>query len=535
MAGSTGGDGVSLTEAQTGQRSDAPGRNSPPARPIARRRRGTGRHAARRVVTGARPEHITLIGHNARTLEAVGFFVAAGLPVRVYTANPHLEVQLAPYPGVTTTVITDGYAQAPRDLPPPPYVVTLDHQGDAAQVRDWLPPTWARFLLRGATRGKAADGFLRLPGLDHEDRPPVLRRLASLARLDRLCALAREAKQPLILLYGDPDPDAIGAALGLATLWRRAGVDADIRYTGEVQRYQNKLLLTYLKKGLERLRQEELAASDCIAVVDAQPGFWREAPPPARVVIDHHPEKEGTRGRDYVDLRPGYGATSSIITEYLLDAEVPIDRKLATALIYGISTDTDDLKRHTAAADIAAFEALHQRADRTFLSRLEKSQIPPKILDHIAWGISHRVVYRDLVVVHFGAVPTADVLVQVADLLLLTNGVNWVVCAGVPDPRGERTDRNLVVVFRGDGFQQDVGRRAQQAFAKLGSAGGHRTMGRAEVPLADDQTIADTVPLLVDHLFARMSPARRRRFAKTLAGHLADERPADPDEFELST
>jgi nanoRNase/pAp phosphatase (c-di-AMP/oligoRNAs hydrolase) len=517
---------TSLTGPAEGQRGEVPGRTT------GRKRRGTGRFTARRKApTLSRPDQVTVIGHNAKVLETVGFFVAMELPVRVYTTSAQLEVQLAPYPGVNTTLITDDYAQAPRDLPPPPYVVNVDHAGMAERIRDWLPPTWARFQVRGATRGKGVPGLLRLSGLDHEDRPVMLRRLASLTQLDRLCAVARDAQRPLILLYGDPDPDAIGAALGLATLWRKAGVDSEIRYTGEVQRYQNKLLLSYLKKGIERLDPDEQAASDCIAVVDAQPGFWRENPPAARVVIDHHPVKEGTRDCEFVDLRPDYGSTSSMITEYLLDAEVVLDRKLATALIYGISTDTDDLKRHTHAADIAAFEALHQRADRTFLSRLEKSQIPPAVLDYIAWGISHRVVYRDLVVIHFGTVPTADVLVQVADLLLLTNGVTWVACAGVVEKGGRR----LVVVFRGDGFQQDVGRRAAQAFAKLGSAGGHRTMGRAEIPLDDDQTVGATVSVLVDNLFARMSPARRRRFAKTLAGHLADERPADPDEFELST
>ena len=530
MAGLMSVEDGSLTPAEAGQRSEGPGRTS------GRKRRGTGRFAARkRSTTITPPAHVTIIGHNSRTLEVVGCFVAMAMPVRVYTTSAQLEMQLAPYPGVTATLITDQYAQAPRDLPTGPYVVTADRAEEAERIRDWLPPTWARFLVRGVQRGRVPTGFLHLPGLDHEDRPELLRRLASLAQLDRLCDLARNAKNPLILLYGDPDPDAIGAALGLEMLWRKAGVDAEIRYTGEVQRYQNRLLLKYLKSGIERLLPEEQAASDCIAVVDAQPGFWREDPPAARVVIDHHPVKPTTRDAEFVDLRPNYGATASIITGYLRDAEVPLTRKLATALIYGIATDTDDLKRHTHAADIAAFEVLHERADRTFLSRLEKSQIPPKVLDHIAWGISHRVVYRDLAVVHFGSVPTADVLVQVADLLLLTYGVNWVVCAGVVTKRGDGDDRSLVVVFRGDGFQQDVGRRAQQAFAKLGSAGGHRTMGRAEIPLPADETIASTVPLLVDHLFARMSPARRRRFAKTLAAHLADERPADPDDFELST
>ena len=528
----------SLNGGPTGQRSDPEGRTSGRRRKVpASSAKGTARFAARRrPLSAARPDQVTIIGHNARTLEAVGLFVGADLPVRVYTTNPHLDVQLAPYPGVTTTLITDNYEQAPRDLPPPPYVLTVDDAAEAETISEWLPPTWARFLVRGASRRRRASGFLHLAGLDHEDRPVVLRRLASLSLLDRLCDLGRSAKQPLILLFGDPDPDAIGAALGLSLLWRKAGVEAEIRYTGEVQRYQNKLLLTYLKKGIERLRPDELAESDLVAVVDAQPGFWHENQPAARIVIDHHPEKEGTREREFVDLRPEYGATSSIITEYLLDAEVPFDRKLATALIYGIATDTDDLKRHTHAADIAAFEALHHKADRTFLSRLEKSQIPSRFLDYIAWGISHRVVYRDLTVIHFGLVPTPDVLVQVADLLLLTYGITWVVCAGVVNENNRSNgQRKLVMIFRGDGFQQDVGRRAAQAFAKLGSAGGHRSMGRAEIPLEDKQTVDDTVHILVDNLFARMSPAKRKRLVRTLDEHLASPRPAEPDDFELST
>ena len=472
---------------------------------------------------------ITVIGHNTQTVAVVGLFVGAGLPVRVFSVNTSLEESLAPYPGVTVTVLTD-YGSRPTDLPPPPYVLTVDTPEEAAPIGAWLPPTWARFLERTVHRSsRPIPGFRHLEGTQPEDRAPVLRRLASLARLDALCDLARTAKEPLILLYGDPDPDGIGAGLGLAALWKAAGISAPIRYSGDVQRYQNKLLLQYLKgRGISRLEKEELATADAIAVVDAQPGFWREHPPKAAVVIDHHPRREDTDA-PFVDLREDYGATASIVTGYLLDAEVPIDRRLATALLYGITTDTNDLKRHTGPADIAAFEALHQKADRRFLSRLEKSQIPAPVLDHIAWGISHRVVHRDLVVVHFGAVPNPDVLVQVADLLLLTCGISWVVCAGVVERGGKR----LVAVFRGDGHQQDVGARAKLAFARLGSAGGHRTMGRAEVPLGAGIGVLETVDLLVDHLFTRMSEVRRRRMAKILRSHLADERPADPDDYEL--
>ena len=477
----------------------------------------------------APPTQVTLIGHNSQIVATAGFFVGAEVTVQVYTSRPGVELDLAPYPGVQVTLITDDYAACPLGLPPPPYLVAVDDDATAARIRTWLPPTCAVFLVRGPARraARSPEGFLTLLPPSTAARAPVFTRLATLDRLDRLLAPARLVDDALILMYGDPDPDAIGAALGLATLWRSVGCDARIRFTGDVHRYQNRLLIKWLRKKVEQLEDGELAKASLVAVVDAQPGFWKHDPPHAHVVIDHHPVREDTVA-DFTDLRPHYGATSSMVTEYLLEAELTIDRQLATALLFGITTDTNDLKRKTTAADIAAFEVLHEKADRYFLERLEKSQIPASMLDVIAWGITHRVVYRDHMLIHFGQVRSPDHLVQVADLLLLTYGISWVVCAGVVGK-----PRRLVAIFRGDGHHQDVGRRAALAFADLGSAGGHRTMGRAEVALSEEQTLDDTCALLVNCLFKRMRPARARSFIRTLRKHLDDARPAVPDEYEL--
>lgn len=472
---------------------------------------------------------VTIIGHNPQIHQTVGLLVGGTVQVRVYTALPDLEVQLAPYPGVTVTVVAADYGERPADLPPPPYFVAVDQPETAARIRGWLGDTVAVFLIGSErTLRHRTPGFLHL----HESGSAIRRRLnvriATLARVDRLMAMARTARKPLVLMYGDPDPDGIGAALALRSLWAAAGATPLVRYTGEVQRYQNKLLLSWLRIQIERLAPEELAEADLVAVVDAQPGFWKESPPAAQVVIDHHPVREDTQA-EYMDLRPGYGATSSILCEYLSEAGLPIDRQLATALLYGITTDTDDLKRNAGPADIAAYELLQHRADATFRARLDKSQIPMPVLDWISWGIGHRIVHRDLCLIHFGNVPTADIMVQVADLVLLTHGIAWTVCSGI---RKDDNGRRLVVVFRSDGHHCDAGKRARLAFAKIGSAGGHRTMARAEVPL-EDQDQEQVVDLLVDNLFGRLSPARRRRMRQTLLGHLGARRPADPDSYEL--
>jgi nanoRNase/pAp phosphatase (c-di-AMP/oligoRNAs hydrolase) len=475
----------------------------------------------------ASPRQVTIVGHNSHIVPTVGFFVGGGITVRVYTAKADLEHQLAPYPGVTVTVVAAGYGEPPADLGEPPYFVAVDGEEEALRIKGWLPPTVAIFLLGSDHRRRSlAHGFLSLMPSAAANRRQVLARLSALRRVDSIMAMCRPAKHPLILMYGDPDPDAIGAALALASIMRAAGASPLIRYTGEVHRYQNKLLLSYLKQPIERLDGDEQAAADLVAVVDAQPGFWREQAPRADIVIDHHPRRDDTAA-PYLDLRP-YGSTSSILAEYMIEADLPISRQVATAMLYGLTTDTDDLSRNATAADIRAYDLLHERADLHFLGRLDKSQVPMAVLDYIAWGISHRVTFRDMILIHFGQVPTPDIMVQVADLLLLTCGINWVVCAGV-------VGRTLIVIFRGDGHRQDVGRRAALAFAKLGSAGGHRTMGRAEIPLAADQDVGDTVGTLVNQLFKRMSPARRNRFIKVIKSHLRDNGPDRHGDFELTS
>jgi nanoRNase/pAp phosphatase (c-di-AMP/oligoRNAs hydrolase) len=485
----------------------------------------------RRRPAGGASRNVTIIGHNGQVISAVGLFVGGDIHVQVYTASAELEIQLAPYPGVSVHLVDADYAQRPADLPPPPYFVAIDQMDVAQRIKGWLPDTVARFVI-GSERvlRQRTPGFLHL----HESAAQLRRRLdvrlATLRRVDRLMELARGAQRGLILMYGDPDPDAIGAALGLRAIWAAAGRTPLIRYTGEVQRYQNKLLLSWLRVEIERLEPAELASADLLAVVDAQPSFWKEHPPRARVVIDHHPVRESCDA-EYQDLRANYGATSTIITEYLSEAGMSIDRQLATALLYGITTDTDDLKRNAGPADIAAYELLQHRADATFRARLDKSQIPMQVLDWIAWGIGHRIVHRDLCLIHFGNVPTSDIMVQVADLVLLTHGIAWVVCSGI---RKDDNGRRLVVVFRSDGHHCDVGKRARDAFSDIGSAGGHRTMARAEIPL-EDQDHETVVALLVDNLFPRIAPSRRRRMRQTLLRHLDARRPADPDIYELGS
>jgi nanoRNase/pAp phosphatase (c-di-AMP/oligoRNAs hydrolase) len=195
------------------------------------------------------------------------------------------------------------------------------------------------------------------------------------------------------------------------------------------------------------------------------------------LVIDHHPEETPARAR-LKDIRPAYGATSTILTEYLRAADVRITQRLATALLYGIHTDTLHLERGATRADMHAFAFLHGLANLSALRRIERPELPDAALDVLAAGIARRRIVAGVVFVHLGGVGYPELVAQFADLFLQVEGAEWSAVSGIVD--GE-----LHVSVRNVGYVRAAGDVVRQAFGELGSAGGHRSMAKAVVPLRD--------------------------------------------------
>src|SRR5262249_7236614 len=136
-----------------------------------------------------------------------------------------------------------------------------------------------------------------------------------------------ERPGPLVILpHDNPDPDALASAAALkwlaATLLKK---DAHIVLGGVVGRAENRAMLTSLSITLGPVSEVRFAADTQVALVDTQPGRPNNSLPegvlPA-VVIDHHPAYEAYPGVPFLDLREPYGATSTILTEYLRESKL---------------------------------------------------------------------------------------------------------------------------------------------------------------------------------------------------------------------
>lgn len=326
----------------------------------------------------------------------------------------------------------------------------------------------------------AADGLPDAPALTPAalvERlvEPEVERAVTRARVDRVRRHFERAEHVLIMVQDDPDPDALASALALRTLLGRTRAGATIATFGSIGRPENRAMARILDIEVEHIAPRVVEQFDRVAMVDTQPSFFEERLPEVDLVMDHHPEPVPVRAR-IKDVRPGYGATATILTEYLRAAEVKISARLATALLYGIKADTLHLERGATRSDMEAFAYLHGLANHSALRRIERPELPAAALDRLAAAIAHRHVVNGVLFAHLGEMPYRELAAQFAELLLQVEGTEWTVVSGTVT--GE-----LHVSVRNVGYVRSAGEVVRQAFGDLGSAGGHRAMAKAVIPL----------------------------------------------------
>lgn len=301
------------------------------------------------------------------------------------------------------------------------------------------------------------------------------------SRNDRLAALfSLFSPADNVLIIVDPDPDAIGSAWAVKRiLWRRVSSTV-IAIIHPIKRLNNISMVRLLKIPLVLLDTVQIGTFTKFVLVDGQPHhhsifgeFFFD------VIIDHHPiiasnawPKNGT----FYDIRPDYGATSTILTEYLRAAKIVPSRSLATALLYGIKTDTRSFERHTMEEDVRSFLYLFSRVNRSVLTKIEISDISLDDLVFFERAFKSKMVSGSKIFVYVGDVPSSDILVIISEFFLKIHTISWSIAAG-------KTDDKLIIIARSDGYRKNAGKTLSRCFGSFGQAGGHASMARAEIPL----------------------------------------------------
>lgn len=294
-------------------------------------------------------------------------------------------------------------------------------------------------------------------------------------KLKQLFAILDPQDKVLIVIF--PDPDAISSSWALKRILKHRVHTSTIAFVRETKRLDNLAMIKLLRISLKPLSDLDVSSYTKLAIIDSQPHHFPELENLSfDIIIDHHPLKSKIEA-PFVDIEPEYGATATLLTEYLRSLKIKPSTYLATALFYGIKTDTQNFALRGTERDIKAFRYLFNYINQTIIQKIDTSEFS---LDNIhyfkkafnAMQVSWR---HHRIFVFLGKIDNPDICVILADFFLRIYEISWSIVAGIYQD-------NVIVIFRSDGYRKNAGSLAEKAFGKIGQAGGHKEMARAEIP-----------------------------------------------------
>ena len=304
----------------------------------------------------------------------------------------------------------------------------------------------------------------------------------AVANLRRLVEVARGRRRPVIHLQHNPDPDALGSAAALkALLERLMGLDATLAYTGRVGRVENRAMLRHLNIKIKPAYKLDYDEFDLVLLVDTHPGAGTCKLPKGvvpDVVVDHHPSVHAMQGVTFPYYDPDFGSTSTMVGALFVENGIPMDRRVATALTYGIRTDTMDLSRGTSPVDEHIFREVYGASDKQILSRIERARVPQEYFVTLERALRHAQVTDFALTTWLGEIDHSDSVAEIADLLFRLEGIRWVMVSG-------HSGGTLYCSLRAlAGKDIRAGRVARKI--SDGHGGGHDTFAAAQVPIPED-------------------------------------------------
>jgi nanoRNase/pAp phosphatase (c-di-AMP/oligoRNAs hydrolase) len=302
-------------------------------------------------------------------------------------------------------------------------------------------------------------------------------RLSSTRKKIALLKKSVDPGRPLwILMQNDPDPDAIASAMALREVLGLKAAAAPMVTLKQVSRNENISMINLLRVKVAQVEIRDVFRAPQIAILDAQPNLFPNLPDIVRVIIDHHPIRGGYRGA-FVDIRPDYGATSAILTEYLEAEVAKISPRLATALYYAIKTDTLMHGRDVTEAGFRAFSKLWPLANHQMISQMERPRMASHEVDVFIRALKAHFIERKCLFAELGRVQKEDLVPRIADFVLQIGDPEFAVAWGI-------FGSNVTFAARSLDPAIDSGAVLRGAFGRLGAAGGHKVMARATISLS---------------------------------------------------
>ena len=300
----------------------------------------------------------------------------------------------------------------------------------------------------------------------------------SQTKLDILVDILKDAPDEIFIQpHNVPDPDAIASSLGLYYLLNLRGLKKlAIVYDQEIEKANSLRMLELFKVPIiQASKAATLGTEDWAVLIDAQKGNANitDLPTDEVAVIDHH-EFTGDMGYRFMDIRPEAGSCSAIIADWFFENEIEPPRIVATALLYGIFMDTDNLTRGASDFDINMFYRLYNLSDIDMIVELKGNELSVRDLELYAEAFKTVEIYDELAFLRLKNV-NDSLLGAAGDIVVSVAGVNIVIAYAVRENGIKLSIRSTCEKIRAN----DLVRHLVEGY---GVGGGHNNMAGGFIP-----------------------------------------------------
>ena len=300
------------------------------------------------------------------------------------------------------------------------------------------------------------------------------------ARVEAFRAAILPAETVLVVTHDYPDPDCLASAHALQVLFAFWGIrTTTITYGGFAGRAENRAMMALLDIRTIPFLSVDFSAFERIVCVDCFPGKGNVSLPndlTVHAVFDHHPLSDKHELSCYCDIREEVAATSTLMVEYLVGAGCTLPTTLATALYYGIKTDTGDMLRDVSADDLAAYQYVFERMNYPLLARIERPERDVGYYTLIHRALENARIVGSVGFIDLEQVSTPDSVAEMADFFFSCDRFEWIFCAG------SFTDRLFFSIRSKNSLMS--GCVAEKLAETLGgSGGGHTRFAAGQIPL----------------------------------------------------
>jgi nanoRNase/pAp phosphatase (c-di-AMP/oligoRNAs hydrolase) len=303
----------------------------------------------------------------------------------------------------------------------------------------------------------------------------------------KLLSIINKYNKFIIIPHYNPDPDALASSFGMYYLLNKAfNKKSEIYFSGIIGRAENNKMIQLLEIPIFNLKTDEDLPDHPVILMDTQPGTGNNPlknRKNLKIVIDHHPLNEKSSSISFADIRLNYGSCSTIICNYLKEFNIKPTVNVATALYYGIETDTIGEGRTAYKIDFNYMEDMGKYINREKLYLIENPKLPFDYFININKSLANSVIYNDFVICSLGEIGNPDYIGEFADFIIRFDKCYLALVMG--------TYKDIIQLsFRSQRKKINAGLILKKIVGQLGTAGGHASSSGARIYIKDDEDIA---------------------------------------------